>query len=134
MSKKLFYYGSTASFSNPKSVEYDGTNEYTGFGALSGLVGATEYSISMWIKVLAFPTQFDARYWGDAGGFMYIRCNNANTGDIQFIHSGGGDSGVQTLSLNTWTHIVLTNKIFNQQELKDFLAVNLKVESLPKPL
>lgn len=95
------------SFNNPLSVEYDGTNEYSTLGVASGVVSASEYTISMWVKLLARPA-FDSRYWGDNGGYFYIR--EGILGQIQFLHFGGGSSGIQTLSVNVWTHLVLTKK------------------------
>lgn len=109
MSEERRYYGGTASFSNPRCIEYDGVNERTAHGG--NFIPATEFSISFWIKLLAFPA-FQARYFSDTGGFYYVECSSAGTGNYSFNQNGSTavNNNTTPLILNTWHHVVLTRK------------------------
>lgn len=106
MSKKIYIAGSSASFSNPISVETDGVNEFINFGG--SLINASQGSVSMWVKILASPAT-NARIFSSAGsGFWAFGHDSLGTNEYRFFIFNGAKrvSGTVTLSLNTWYHIV----------------------------
>lgn len=104
-------------FTNLLSTEFDGVNERVSFGAASGLIGASEFSMGMWIKLLAFPAA-NQIIWADSLGRLSLQASDAaGTGNIRFFHFGGGNSNIVNVPLNTWTRLDLTKKTGSQSLL-----------------
>lgn len=115
MSKKLFYYGSTASFSNLYSNNLDGVNEWVNFGAASELVYqyANNFSFSIWMKadvngLLSGLITYNGDILSASGGWMVLHQSNKirfyvdNAGVSLFIESN------TTITTGQWYHICCT--------------------------
>ena len=112
MSKKLFYYGSTTSFQNLYSNNYDGVNEYVTLGdnaAFSFTNGAgvdSPFSFTSWVK----PDVVDGNLR------MVMSKYNATTNVAEywlFLFSGGirfqlYGSGSALIRMGTWYFVVGT--------------------------
>ena len=106
----IFGLSGASSFSNTKSVDFDGVDDYVDVTPYAALDGATSFSISFWIK----PTASVVRYCFFIDGTTDIQfiCR-ANSGaeyiDISLdLTSYYARSSVGSVPVNQWTHVVWT--------------------------
>ena len=113
--------GGGAPFANTKSLQFDAVDDYVNAGA-STLSGETALTISAWV----YPTAY-----GDATAPSFVSTDAAaprafylglfNGNNFRFSLSTNGanltslDTGIGTVDLNTWQHILVT---WNQVNLK----------------
>ncbi len=93
------------------SFEYDGTDDYQeSSGTWSTIDGATNFSVSVWVKVTLGVTSMIAKSYGTGTAtnfYMYV----ATTGMVEVWSAGGGSNwsrSTTNLSDGVWHHIVMT--------------------------
>ena len=117
-----------ATFSNVYSTEFNGSTDYFASGTGTGLDTATNYSVSMWVKIPAagratmgsgkygsssywksrrcgISCYYNGAYWGNAIGFA------DTSGNISEYSNGGVTVAALTATAwvdDTWTHILCT--------------------------
>lgn len=113
MSKQLKYYGSTASFNNLYSINYDGTNEYAIGNAAADIqfTGASDFTASVWIKPDTVTGRRTILYVGVniAGGLngYWIYQNGAVIFCTMFFSPRQGEirTTSNVLSIGVWAHV-----------------------------
>lgn len=117
MSKKLFYYGSTASLFGTRSAQFDGVNEYhTSNLLLKTVLGSFQNcSYSFWIKTTHASAVLNLAFGSNstATTYQYFRLNFSATGNIAFLSRGSLGSQYRasaSTSINdgNWHHVCLT--------------------------
>ena len=102
-------FGGGSSFTNEKSLLFDGVDEYVTYGRPSAME-STDFSLSFWYKPpLGTPASTEpvmTKFVGGASGF-YIY-HRPTTGDLQVYFFGVNMFSLSGLSNNTWYHIVVT--------------------------
>ena len=98
------FFGTVDSYSNTKSLSFDGVDEYVDIGRVTELESTATFSISFWIKPASIGTQ--QRIIGRYTASDYIFIAIQATGKLVFgVRNGGGSSQTDTttiLSTNTW--------------------------------
>jgi len=116
-----------SSFSNTKSIELDGIDDYVTFGNISNFSGATQFTFSGWYKFNTVPAResifsilvdnnnfFDVLMY-DALTYVQLRVS----GSSQFIQFNSN-----SFTQNQWSHIVVAydnSKSTNREKLKVYI-------------
>jgi len=113
------------------ALEFNGVSDYVDLGETSFLSGATEATVSLWIKLADYPIYREeyrmfelGTYYGSSPNtiLLYIR---PNTNDIIFLVNNNISVKGGVIPLNEWVHIVGTfkggdyTKIYVDGTLKD---------------
>lgn len=111
MSKKLFYYGSTASFVNDYSWHGDGINKYAYKSVANFRSADTKGFIGGWIKTTSFGV---LAIWASSDEATTSHSFRVllNNGKIRFAITSTGvnnviDSNTSTLLTGTWRHFLV---------------------------
>jgi len=106
----IFGLSGASSFSNTKSVDFDGVDDYVDVTPYAALDGATSFSISFWIK----PTASVVRYCFFIDGTTDIQITYRGNSGAEYIDmslistSYYARSTPGSVPLNQWTHVVWT--------------------------
>ncbi len=118
---------STPSFSNTKSIELDGIDDYVTFGNISNFSGATQFTFSGWYKFNTVPAR---------EGIFSILVDNNNFFDVIMYDAltyvqlkvSGSSQYIQFNSLyftqNQWSHIIVAydnSKSTYREKLKVYI-------------
>ena len=102
-----------SSFTNTKSLELDGVNDYVSFTQTKFMSGDNEASYSLWIK----PDTYGGNNYGylvagstvSKGGFGYSEGGTSGSHSVGQIYYYNGSSAIFTgviITANVWNHIV----------------------------
>ena len=105
---------STISFLNPRSLSFDGVNDYVSAGSASALdVAASAFSISVWVNISGQPAtnkqqdiilKCNQDLSNNGYGFSY---DNISGNHLNLYKCGVADQKISyALNSNTWYHIV----------------------------
>tara|TARA_R110001606_G_C15122030_1_gene622232 strand:- start:39 stop:731 length:693 start_codon:yes stop_codon:yes gene_type:complete len=111
------------SFSNTRSLLFDGTDDYvissldgtSGGGVLASADSDVVTTISLWFKIPSFPSSLKGIFqWAnalnDTSPFLLVQLQAS--GRIRF-YVDGGYKFAQSVSLNTWYNIIITRTASN---------------------
>ena len=98
--------GGVTPFSNTKSLLFDGSDDYLDVGSIAMVNSVNKLSFSVWIKKLSFATQsIVLGRTGSSSIYDGVYIIVRTSGKISFAIGQGYWITVDTISLNTWTHI-----------------------------
>ena len=101
-------FGGGSSFTNEKSLLFDGVDEYVTVGAISEITSATAFSVSQWVKVTT--TSVGQFIWrrGASGNQIALQYNASNI--LIFFIEGNttyASSTSSPLTINTWHNVTV---------------------------
>lgn len=122
------------SYSQTRSLDFDGTDDVMTCGNVATLNSATNFSISIWARNESTPIGSGNRTYFKSGVGTVIRIRKGNSGEVRF-HIGGtqiSTTGTHPITQNAWQHIMVT---VNGSTGKIFLNGVLRVTgtSFPTP-
>ena len=117
------------SYSNTRSLSFDGSDDLLSCGDVSTLNSATNFSLSMWVYNHA--ARGTVTHYFASGTGTICRVRKGGSGEIRF-HIGGTQisTGADTYTQNAWQHIMVT---VNGSTARVFLNGVLKVEGTSMP-
>ena len=96
----------SAPFTNTYSLDFDGIDDYLDVGSIAMVNSVNKLSFSVWIKTPSFATQgIVLGRTGSSSIYDSVYMRVITTGQIVFNVFYGAQKTVNSIALNTWTHI-----------------------------
>ena len=128
-------FGGAPSFTNTKSLLFDGVDEWLNCGSPTFVDSCTNFSWSFWVKWNSTGLKYTAYYsntTADTGGFGFLKVSN-ETIQMSFNSSTGNYvRTIATVSTGVWYHVLVTydgSGVTNQDKCKIYLNGSLETTS-----
>lgn len=106
---------STRTFTQPYSVQFNGSNQYLSLANATALYASTSnFTIECWVYITSF-SKFN-HIWNKGGGIangIYFGVNTSGILQCVFGASNFTFTGTNALTLNKWTHVAITRGATN---------------------
>ena len=127
-----YRYVSTVPFSNTKSLDFDGVDDYVNCGYITALDNATNGSWSFWMRPEATGLKYAFSAYQGGGSNQQIRFQKKGTGIEVRLRAQGYVGGTpimfnessQSWTLSSWYHVVVTfdgAEAVNDQKVKVYV-------------